>query len=542
MFPRLSGWVRSTLGLALAGAAIFWLALPPCDFWPLGWMAPMPWIVLIRRRELAGKRPYATLWLTWFLFWLAAVYWLLLPHPATSVGWLALSGYLAFYLPVFVGLVRVAVHRLRISVILAAPVVWAGLELAEAHLLTGFSMGNLSHTQHRWITLIQVSDLAGAYTVSFVIMFVAACLVRMLPSEDRPATLWPLAPLLAMLSAVLWYGHERLQYEEPAAAIHVALIQGSIDIELDANPERAQRMLSQYRELSLAAVRSAGWIDLVAWPESAFPCVLIESEGTPAVPDFWNGSEAAFLTRLEQIRGSARNAFKELAIQIGKPCLVGTDTERFGPEGIRSFNTAAMVSASGEVVGCYDKMHLVLFGEYVPFADWFPWLQKFTPLPASAASGQTPMAFDVGPLRVAPNICYESVIPHVIRGQVCMLTEEGRCPDVLVNLTNDGWFWGSSELEMHLACGVFRAVECRKPFLIAANTGISAWIDADGRILDRGKRRQTGTIVASVGLDPRKSWYLVCGDWPVGLCLSATIGLAIFGFWDRRRRSGTIQR
>jgi len=78
------------------------------------------------------------------------------------------------------------------------------------------------------------------------------------------------------------------------------------------------------------------------------------------------------------------------------------------------------------------------------------------------------------------------VLSHVIRSQINTLAAEGKEPDVLVNLTNDGWFWGSSELDLHLACGVFRAVECRKPFLIAANTGFSAWIDSDGRIQQQG--------------------------------------------------------
>ena len=81
------------------------------------------------------------------------------------------------------------------------------------------------------------------------------------------------------------------------------------------------------------------------------------------------------------------------------------------------------------------------------------------------------------------------------------LPAEWREPDVLVNLTNDGWFWGSSELDMHLVCGVFRAVECRKPFLIAANTGISAWIDANGRIVCRGPKRKTDTLLAEVAPD-----------------------------------------
>ena len=117
-----------------------------------------------------------------FCFWMAALHWLRLPHWATSFGWVALSFYFAFYLPVFVGLSRVAVHRLRVPVILAAPVVWTGLELARAHLLTGMSMASLGHTQYRWIELIQMSDLAGAYGVSFVVMFVAAALARMFPA------------------------------------------------------------------------------------------------------------------------------------------------------------------------------------------------------------------------------------------------------------------------------------------------------------------------------------------------------------------------
>jgi len=91
---------------------------------------------------------------------------------------------------------------------------------------------------------------------------------------------------------------------------------------------------------------------------------------------------------------------------------------------------------------------------------------------------------------------------------------------VLASLTNDGWFWGSSELDMHLICGVFRAVECRKPLVIAANTGFSAWIDGDGRIRAQGPRRETGTVLATVGRDPRKSWYLEHGDWPAGVCLA----------------------
>ena len=160
-----------------------------------------------------------------FCFWMGVLHFLRLPHWATSFGWVALSFYFAFYLPVFVGLSRVAVHRLRVPVILAAPIVWTGLELARGHLLTGMSMACLGHTQYRWIELIQLSDLAGAYGVSFVVMFVAASLARMLPmlsSANAPhcnaggrfgecsQSLWPLLPAAAMLAAAMLYGHVRI--------------------------------------------------------------------------------------------------------------------------------------------------------------------------------------------------------------------------------------------------------------------------------------------------------------------------------------------
>jgi apolipoprotein N-acyltransferase len=121
----------------------------------------------------------------------------------------------------------------------------------------------------------------------------------------------------------------------------------------------------------------------------------------------------------------------------------------------------------------------------------------------------------------------------VIRRQINTLAAEGKEPDVLVNLTNDGWFWGSSELDLHLVCGVFRAVECRKPFLIAANTGFSAWIDGNGRVLEQGPRRDRGAIVAPVRVDGRHSWYLAYGDLPAGICLLVSLGFAVVGWRNR---------
>jgi len=567
---------------------LLWASLPPLDLGWLAWIAPVPWLLLVRRPELkpldppeptwligtmiAGvlvgyalalglvwalvlavlvspfvhefrrkRRPYVLLWLVGFVFWLSALHWLRLPHWATSLGWIALSFYFAFYLPVFIGLSRIAVHRLRVPLILAAPVVWTGLELARAHLLTGFTMASLGHTQYRWIELIQISDLAGAFGVSFVVMLAAACLARMAPLEGSRWTFWPLAPMAAVLTAVLVYGYQRTSIPPPKPEARIALIQGSIDITLKSDPGMRDVIHEHYEDLSREAARKYGRLDLIVWPETMLRDALMTVDRNARVPPDWTDDPEEFRFRLARGARRSEEQVGRIAASLGAPMIVGIDRHHFGPDRVLSYNSAAYLSGRGKLLGYGDKFHLVMFGEYVPFASRLPWLQRLTPLPISLAAGEKPAAFDVGKLRAAPNICYESVLPHVIRRQVGQLAAEGREPDVLVNLTNDGWFWGSSELDMHLICGVFRAVECRKPFLIAANTGFSAWIDAEGRILAQGKRREPDTLLAEVGHDPRTSWYLTVGDWPAGLCLTAAVAFGLVGLWDwRKRRSASL--
>lgn len=535
-------WLRSPVFVyAAIGAVLLWASLPPVDLWPLAWVAPIPWLLLVRRPELPGRRPYRTLWVVGFAFWLAALHWLRLPHWATSFGWLALSFYFAFYVPVFIGLSRVAVHRLRIPLMLGAPVVWMGLELARGHLLTGFTMASLGHTQYRWIELIQISDLAGAYGVSFVVMFVAACLARMCPLEGRRWSVWPVVPLGVMLAAVLGYGYVRTNGPPPEPQARIALIQGSIDITLKADPTMRETIHEHYRDLSREAVRKYGKLDLIVWPETMLRDTLLTIAPDSMIPPEFADAPEEFRRRQAEFTRASEVRVGQMAAELRVPMILGVDACHYGPERIECFNSAAYVSKSGDILGRYDKSHLVMFGEYVPFAGQFPWLQRLTPLPISLTAGQKAAAFEVNGLRMSPDICYESVLPHVIRRQVRELAEEGREPDVLVNLTNDGWFWGSSQLDMHLVCAVFRAVECRKPFVIAANTGFSAWIDADGRLRAQGPRRAPDTLLAEVGRDPRTSWYLLYGDWPAGLCLTATLLLAFVGLWDWRARAAALR-
>ncbi len=530
-----------TCSLGFAGALLLWLSLPPVDWWPLAWVAPVPWVLLIRRNRIDGRRPYTMLTFVGFCFWLAALHWLRLPHLLTSLGWIALSFYFAFYLPLFVGLARVAVHRLGLSVVLAAPVVWTGLELARAHLLTGMTMASLGHTQYRWIAVIQISDLFGAFGVSFLVMLVAASLARMLPAGGR-WTLWPVAPAGAVLAAAIIYGHVRMADNRLRPGPRIALVQGDIDIEFlndpSAREDRNRRIFNQYYALSRQAVERDKHLNLIVWPETMFTGPLVTYDDGFTLPPDFEGTAAD----VRRAGDDGRSWMSRLAQSLDVPLLLGVDAYHFGRDGQQCFNSAAYVARDGRFVGRYDKMHLVMFGEYIPYARQIPWLYRLTPLTGDATPGSKPVAFDVRGARIAPNICYETVLSHVIRGQVDMLAAEGREPDVLVNLTNDGWFWGSSELDMHLACGVFRAVECRKPLVIAANTGFSAWIDGDGRIRQQGPRRATGVIVAETQLDGRRSWYLVHGDWFAGICLVAAGLFGLVGILHQRKASPPLRR
>jgi apolipoprotein N-acyltransferase len=469
------------------------------------------------------------LWFSSFLFHLAAFYWVTLPHWATSFGWLAMSAYLALYFPLFIGLSRAAVHRLRLSTLVATPVVWVGLELARAHLVTGFAMGNLSHTQYRAIWLLQVSDLFGAYGVSFAIVFVAACIARIIPLENQSRTWWPILPAGAMLAAIIGYGAWRAQQQTTTPGPRIALIQGSIDIEMKYDPTQGQRIFDEYLGLSKQAVAQNASLDLIVWPETMFRYPWFTFSGDFVPPDDANWTP-------DQLTARSREAVSQAVLPLGVPLLLGIDTVRESRERSERYNSALFLDRNANEIGWYAKCHLVPFGEYVPLAEHFPWLYRLTPLPGGINRGTGPQSVRVGETHYSPDICYENTIPHLIRAQVAQLRAEGAEPDVLVNLTNDGWFWGSTELDMHLACSVFRAIECRKPFLVAANTGFSAWVDSAGRILAQGRRRATDVIIAKPEIDSRHSGYVEYGDLASGACLVATAVVAVFGLAGLIRR------
>jgi apolipoprotein N-acyltransferase len=224
------------------------------------------------------------------------------------------------------------------------------------------------------------------------------------------------------------------------------------------------------------------------------------------------------------------------------PMIVGSSLHEFRRTGYSRFN-AALLFQHDKAMQAYHKLHLVPFGEYVPLIDVMPWLIRLTPYRGTRLHfldhGHQPSWFELGPYRMAAAICFEDTVPQVVR-RFFAEAPDGRQPDLLVNLSNDGWFHQTSEHEMHLAVSTFRCIENRVPLARAVNTGVSAMIDGNGRIL-KSLPKMTGGILSEVApLDDRVSFYSRWGDWLGQSCLACTIGLLMLGTFSPRGRRGPV--
>jgi apolipoprotein N-acyltransferase len=531
---------RSHPGVAaVTSALLLWFAFPPADRGYLAWFALAP-LFLLARREDSPKRLYGGAWLGGLLFWLLAVEWIRLADESAWVAWLALAAILSLWWPLFLALARLATRRLKLPLMVAAPIIWVGLEYARTHLFTGFPWYNLAHSQYRYLPLIQISDLTGAWGLSWLIAIVNTCWVDFLtlPLRRGSSRGFRLARsqttrgliVTALFVANLAYGWERLATARFRPGPRVAVIQTDLEQKYKNENRDPNEMLNSLETLVAKAAMGPPRPDLVIWPETSFPFGFTTID--PAISESLLTAQARAIdpeltsTALRKDLELSYRRLHEWADATNVAMLVGTSEHVFAAGGPYRYNSSILFEPRNPRENSYHKQHLVPFGEYLPLSEALPWLVVFTPYEGDRVphldAGRSSAVLRLGSWRIAAAICFEDTVPHVVRRA---FTDRNQQPDLLVNQSNDGWFQGSSEHEAHLAISVFRAVENRVPIARSANRGISALIDGNGKILATIPKLRAEVLTHQIPLDDRVSAYSLWGDWWGLACLAVTIGL-----------------
>jgi apolipoprotein N-acyltransferase len=565
------------------------LIFPPQGVWPLAFVALVPWVVAVCRIQ----RPWVIHWGSFafgWVFFLVNLKWLM---PVTGLGFVALAFYLAIYWPLTAWAIRTA-RRAHISPVWSLPFIWVACEFLRGWVMTGFPWLFLGHAFYKQLAFIQISDTLGAYGVTFIAALVNGALADWIlcwwrAADERPRRLNALlgsAVAIAVLIGNIWYGKFRLDQADFKDGPRVAVIQEDFVLH-STEPYAEHRYIVFARYMVLGAEAARQQPDLLVFPETVWGSTqnidFVEeerqtAEGVPSITwqegilchnataAFARGDYAAVnqvIARFERALnasvapGQARYELPRLPADGGPPVtlVVGSVSLEILPEETyprqKRFNSALVYDKNGEQRRQrYDKIHLVPFGEVVPFRDshflgldlhqLYRLLNRISPfsyggtIEYSLTPGEQYTVFDLDiggeTTRFGVPICYEDTVPYVPRRYVW---EGGkRRVDFLVNISNDGWFLHSAELPQHLAICVFRAVENRVGIARAVNTGISGFIDPSGRIYslveEPGRTYGPGLVgyrIANVKLDGRASCYGRLRDTFAILCVLCTVAL-----------------
>jgi apolipoprotein N-acyltransferase len=417
-----------------------------------------------------------------------------------------LSAYLSFFIALFCYFVRKVCGENRIRFFLFAPVFWVSLEyLRSTHSEYGFSWLGLGYSQFQSLSVIQPAEWTGVYGISWFLILVNSGLFLFWKCWREQTDLelntgWRILSVTLLVSALwLFYGNQSLKhYSSPGAnteKIKIALVQGNVEQFMKWNPVYQSLVIKKYRDLTLKAAEKKP--DLIIWPETATPFYFEESQ-----------SETVLM--------------RDLAREIKIPILFGSPHREKIDSEIIYFNSAYLLSESGDTLNRYDKMHLVPFGEFVPFRKILFFIEKLVVMIGDFGRGTEATVMQTAGNRVGVSICYEMIFPDLMRQAV----KNGA--NFLVNITNDAWFGKSAASYQHMSMGALRAVENRVPIVRAANTGISGTIEATGKLRDETELfteefRVTQITPATGG----KTFYSLNGDIFSWLCLLATGLIAI---------------
>ncbi len=396
-----------------------------------------------------------------------------------------------------------------------SPFVWVAVELARTR-ITGFPWDLLGTLQVDNIRLAKIATLTGVYGLSLEIMivnvaFAAAFVIeRNLVRRNRRRAL-----LLAALSAASLLQIARWIPVSPLPADHIALlVQENIPVleSADWTKQYFDDTLADLTRISLnPPAAEPRHPDLIVWPESPAP--------------FYTG-DPLFRSAVSHLALSAQAWVVAGGIGVENASTSSTQTTQV-------FNSASLVSPSGDWIARYDKMHLVPFGEYVPFKQWLSFAGGLTKEVGDFSRGVSRAPLPAGDQRLGVFICYESIFPDEIRQSV----KQGA--QVLVNISNDGWYGDSGAYAQHLKQARMRAVENARWLLRDTNTGVTASIDPYGRVAQSAPRKVRTVLQASYALSNDTTFYTRHGDWLAYGCAIISIGAIIVSLTSARaKRTG----
>jgi len=490
---------------ALACGSLTALALPRPGLCLLAWFSLTPLFALWRRSS--GWRQAALLGLAaGFGFHGTALYWIYstcrFAGLAVFVGVLAWAS-LAFFMALNWGLIGALGRWAEPKGALrpwAWAAVWTAVTFACERWTPRLCIDMLGYTQWRFISLLQVSSLAGPHFLGFVVVAANAVGEGAWDEFQRRKIQWinPCAILL-LIAGSLGYGFAQLARRSAAMSgsfLRVEILQPVVDQYQKFDALYARRIQDNFAEL-LSRPR-AGAADLVVWPETCLPDWVMARQGIPQV--------AAWARKLKSFQ------------------LVGAVSQ----DRDASHNSAFLISPEGQVQAAYHKRQLVPFGEFVPFKFLGRFIGILDQMGGLAPGAALQPLFETPLGTAAAGICYEAAFPRLAR------SDAARGARLVFNLTNDGWYkdtWGPYQ---HFGVNIYRAIENRVTVVRCGNTGISAVIDPWGVVtaqLALGQRGRLDARVPSSDPFPRRSFYARHGDWFGGLCLMAMAALVLAVFW-----------
>lgn len=527
----MSQWPVRLILLAATTGILLPYCFPKYDMGLLAWVALVPLHIAL---DGISRRTQA-FWLGWLSGIIAStgiMSWVVTAmHTYGKVPLVFSYGImllLTAYLGLYVALYSAGVVWFRMLVprygLFAAPCLWVTLELLRTYVLSGLPWSLLGYSQYRQLDLIQIADHLGVYGVSFLIVLTNVALAELylwlmpLFRGFRPARLpWELVTTAGILVSLSWAYSTSLiasdAVSRPQATLQVGVVQPNIDQAIKWDQAFRDETLRRYDRLT----KSFGYgADLVIWPEAATPFIY---EREPLyqlkLVDMANRASAALLFGSPAVRFDADR----------KPFLL---------------NSAYLLSPDGELLGRYDKQHLVPFGEYIPLkSSLLFFLEKMVEGIGDfqAGPGPTILSFQLKEsegatvarrVKFGVVICYEVIFPDLVRRMATAGAE------FLVTITNDAWFGDSSAPSQHFSMVVFRSVENHLAFARAANTGISGFIDPVGRIIEASPIFTQAALQAEIPIRQTKTFYSRHGDVFAYGCMLISLLFCLYGIFGTK--------